>query len=119
MTKTDTLTDAEVVDALARFMGWRVVHKNGNVFAYTGDAQRVLVLRGPATDSSLEHWDPLNCLNAIREVEERLTEEQRREYLNTLVFGNHDEVVWWYLRHADARTCAMALAEVLGGKDVE
>jgi hypothetical protein len=65
-------------------------------------------------------WNPLADLNIIRnDLEERLTEEQRHSYLRELITGRTWTDGWWIIRHADARTCAYALARVFRLREFE
>lgn len=92
-------TDEQIVEVLAtRGMGW---YSRGSYWFNS---------RG---ESQSRSWNPLTDRNALAEVEARLTETQRQQYLNDLVHGDHDEIVWWYLRHAPPNACARTLARVL------
>lgn len=115
---TETRTDAEIIEVLAtKGMGWRK-HMSAGPDA-TEVWLELQIPGGKRTGRTIHRWNPLTDLNACHEVEERLTEEQRHEYLQAL-FRSTDKAIMteWEYCHADARTRAYALAEVLrGGKD--
>jgi hypothetical protein len=103
------MTDQEIVEILAtNGMGWPA---------------SIEIHGGKGVRCRMEWWNPLTDLNAIHEVEERLTDEQRRKYgftlydLLSLWDVDEDRIdVTWVIRHAPARTCAEALAKVLWRK---
>lgn len=106
-TKTNTPTDAEIVEVLAtKGMGWEF---------WTAGTTRF----GKVNKSA---WNPPDDLNAVREVEARLTEGQQDAYIKQLVSllrqGNPHLIIGRFAtRHADPRTCCVALWRVLEGSE--
>jgi hypothetical protein len=111
------MTDEKLIEILAtKGMGYERSDLEGMWITSMGGALFI--------DIFPEDFQPLTDLNAIAEVEARLTEEQWEAYIDELrvslnkdvdnctFFGGFEREV----RHAPARTCAEALAKVLGGK---
>lgn len=111
-------TDAEIIEVLAvKGMGWStswsinnpkalmITRQDGYHRMWLHDCEGVLC------------WNPLADMNAIHEIEERLTEPQRGRYMaiveTALGFTRMCPAPLWAVRHASPRTCAEALYEAL------
>lgn len=107
------LTDAEIVEVLAvKGMGWTV---RGDWFLTPKRTDGDWV----GQSSYKRHtWNPLADpagMGPIREVEARLTEAQRSEYLDLLEedsIRQHGCRHSWDIRHASPRVCCEALCRV-------
>jgi hypothetical protein len=96
-------TPKHVVEILAADgMGWRKSIRGGRTVWYVDEIRYV---------TSPHDFDPLADLNAIYKIEARLTDEQWDEYLHQLHHQGNC-LTFRSIRHADARTCAYALARV-------
>lgn len=117
--KTKTPSDTAMIEALARKMGgvpfemptckWRTTR--GPAYKFADGGVRFL-------DNRNGNWNPLESLDQVYRVEERLTEEERERYVIVLnkslqEYTEYTERNLWMVRHADARTCATALALVV------
>lgn len=103
------MTDAEIVEVLAtKGMGW---HEVNGCWANEGESASVLA----------DCWNPLTDLNAVAEVEARLTSAQWDEYLRFILesfpdrasFNECYDPEFVMIRHTPARTCCEALVRVL------
>jgi hypothetical protein len=76
---------------------------------------------------SVTNWDPFTDLNAVHEIEKRLTEDQQSRYMVILnrsllhlenVPGFYDSHLW-RIRHAAPADCAEALARVVAPEEFQ
>jgi len=100
---TTNLTDTEKIEILAvRGMGWEDLEDCWG---------KTISKRRKGVYCLKSKWNPLIDLNAIHEVEERLTEEQQDEYV--LMLEKRFQFDTWELCHASPAVCAEALCRVL------
>lgn len=103
-------TQAEMTEILARGMGWTRSHhdpkKHYGCFWW---------MNGNEYAALNYEWHPFTDRNVIAEIEERLSEEQRKVYVQIILknsineWGNTDIFA---IRHASPAICAEALAQV-------
>jgi hypothetical protein len=63
-------------------------------------------------------WNPFTDRNALAEVEEQLTEDQRDSYIKIL-FDGFSIADGWSFRHADPAVCAEVLARVVAPEEFQ
>ena len=117
MPKIDTMTDEKVIEILAtRGMDWSL---DAFICNLDGGPLQKGCICDHCTMSVAMNWNPLESLDACHQVEERLDSVQREwygsilsEYADSFDPDNHNERDF-RLGHADARTKAYVLAEIL------
>lgn len=117
---TETPTDAEIVEILAtRGMGfkWHPATESHEEYLEQPDGPNVRVRLCVYRVHLLRDLGYLfTDLNAVRKIEERLSEGQREKYRTIMVKNKRMDPnlpYFWHYRHASARICCEALAEVL------
>lgn len=119
------LTDAEIIEVLAtKVMKWRLVPvtrgPGTNDMLRFQPEDRCAQLWWPNCPHNNGSWNPLadpEGMGPIREIEARLTPEQRRAYIAKLYTSmTTEDDKWggtlWDMRHASPRVCCEALCRV-------
>lgn len=113
---TPALTDEELIERLAKFMGWVKKVESDTWWCWTNDGKHMVARGVNEVGGSDLRWNPLTDWNHWREVEEKIMEDEKlfTECVWTIGrSGMNARPVSMEVCAADLRTRALALLDAM------